>query len=144
MTDTPERTPAEELRAAAEWLRKFAHGTTRGPWVHHRTITRNDENDYAWTICRPICEQDSGECDPDCGANVLTTGAEGCEEDNVTEVDASWIALVHPGLAEPLAVWLEDGAKHYEAYVESHGRDIAERVVYHGISVARVLNGGAA
>jgi hypothetical protein len=127
-----ERTPAEQLREAAQMLRDTASDATRGPWVHHRTITRDDENDFAWTVCRTICDGGSGGCEPDCGADVLTTGAEGCEEDNVTEADASWIALVHPGLAEPLAAWLESAANRAPT-----------EVTYRALAVARVLNGGA-
>jgi len=140
MTTTPERTPAEELRAAVKLLREVADGTTRGPWVCHPTITRDDENDYAWTICRTICEGTGDGCEPDCGANVLTTGAEGCEEDNVSGADAAWIALAHPALAEPLAEWLEDTAGDFEA---EHRTEPEMSNEFHALAVARVINGGA-
>jgi hypothetical protein len=143
MTGIPERTPAEELREAAQMLRDTASGATRGPWVHHPTVNRDLEDDFAWTICRTICEGTGDGCDPDCGQNVLTTGAEGCEEDNVTMFDAAWIALTHPGLAEPLAVWLEDAARQYDDFAKEYVADVAERVVWYALAVARVINGGA-
>lgn len=102
-------TPAEELRDAAKALRDTAAKATRGPWVFFQTITRNDlDEDMAWTVCRPVCEKANGsECDPDCGADVLQTGAEGCEHDYIAQGDVVWMTLVHPGLAEPFADMLE-------------------------------------
>jgi hypothetical protein len=132
--------PAEELRQAASLVRELAYDATRGPWVAHPTISRADLEDRssAWTICRPICDQQvPGECEPDCGRNVLQTGAESCEEDFLGENDAQWIALMHPGLAKPLAVWLESWA----------GVELREDGPYpddwfHAVQIARAINGG--
>jgi len=143
MTNTPERTLAEELREAARMLRDTASGATRGPWVHHPTVNRRDlENEFAWTVCRTICEGTGDGCEPGCGQNVLTTGAEDCEEDNVTMFDAAWIALVNPSLAEPLAAWLEQVAERAERLGVLHD-DGGQAVNRNALAVARVLNGGA-
>lgn len=115
MTSTPERTPAEELRAAAAKLRAVAWAVAQdrpGGWFNEIEITDAEVK----------------------GPLVWST---------LTGADAVWIALTSLALAEPLAAWLEDGAKHYETYAKSHGRDIAERVVYHGLAVAHVISGGA-
>lgn len=139
MTDKPtERTPAEELRAAAEKLREAAEIATGGPWEIRpgnnvsSNVAASSINGGGWMVI------DGGGWSEEVDGKLKTVvyGA-------ALNADAAWIALAHPGLAAPLAVWLEDGAKHYERYAESHGRDIAERVVYHGIAVARVINGGA-
>nr|WP_062336117.1 hypothetical protein [Herbidospora sakaeratensis] len=105
-----ERTPAETLVAAVAKLRETAAGATRGPWVSYGTPGRSEDG-HAHTITRPYCNKGmydpDAECEPDCGTTVLTTGAEGCEDDNLATGDALWICLVHPGLADPLAAWLE-------------------------------------
>ena len=130
-------TPAEELRSAATTLRQTAAEATRGPWVFYPTITRLDDNDQAWTICRPYCEKEgTEECEPDCGRDVLKTGAEHCEDDHVDQADAVWMTLMHPGLAEPLAAWLEHVAEVW-AFSKRSERE-------HALAVARALNGGAA
>jgi hypothetical protein len=49
--------------------------------------------------------------------------------------DVAWIALAHPGLAEPLAAWLDDAAWTWDVV------RLAER--RHLLAVARVINGGA-
>lgn len=110
-----EKTPVERLRAAAARLRDAAKNATRGPWLAYPTISPRDD-DQAWTLTRPYCGIDHSspdECEADCGVPVLTTGAEGCENDNVLESDARWMELANPLLAEPLAVWLESAAKEY-------------------------------
>lgn len=107
---------ADVLRRAAAKLRETANSATRGPWVAYPTISTRDD-DQAWTLTRPYCAIDHGspdECEPDCGVTVLTTGAEGCENDNVFEDDARWMELANPLLAEPLASWLEEMARQYE------------------------------
>jgi hypothetical protein len=132
----------EELRAAAKTLREVAGKATRGPWVFFPTITREDDNEDAWTVCRPICESGTG-CEADCGANVLVTGAEDCVDDYVKGDDVEWIALMHPGLAEPLAVWLDAVAGGWEksAAISPGGSD-ARFAGHPALAVARVINGG--
>ncbi len=113
---------AKVLRAAAAKVRETAGKATRGPWVAYATPDTPDNSD-AWTITRPYCEKGLGTpegCEHDCGVDVLTTGAEGCEEDGVSEGDVEWITLMHPGMAEPLALQLEEAA----SISRSHERDL--------------------
>lgn len=123
---------AEFLHRAAAELRKVASEVTRGPWLHHPTVSRADLDEHrAWTVCRPYCEKDEGECESDCGRTVLQTGAYGCEEDTITEPDAYWITMVNPDLAEPLATWLTHIANTW-----TFQRRTARG---HGVAVARVI-----
>ena len=144
MQDQSSPTPAEELRAAATMLRETAAKATRGPWVYHPTISRHLDTEgaeYAWTICRPLCETDGGPaCESDCGANVLKTGAEDCEEDNVRIEDVQWMTIAHPGIAEPLAAWLEGSAKHAAKVRDPRNQEIVAD--QDALKVARVINGG--
>lgn len=138
-TDTTTTTVAAELRAAAAQLRDTAKTATRGPWVPYPTITA-DQHDEAWTISRTLCDKDP--CEPDCGHTVLTTGAEGCEEDNIRGEDVSWICLVNPLLAESLANSLEQAAKEYEFFGDSNAWHLATAASL--LPVARFINGTAA
>lgn len=155
--DTTARTVtvADELKTAATALRETRMGATRGPWVPYPTISSR-RDDESWTISRPWCNN-AEKCEPDCGHEVLTTGAEGCEEDSIREGDVAWICLVNPELAEPLAAWLEDTANWFDEDVEHdleadalvHINDMCDRVVgddckcfTHPLAVARAINGG--
>lgn len=134
-------TPAEELRTAAATLRETAAQATRGPWVWYPTLGERHKDGYAWTITRPWCNKGMPDgCESDCGSNVLTTGAEGCEEDNVGEGDVMWICLTNPLMAEPLAAWLEWAATQDDMNAlraPRHRVDLTE-----ALAVARVINGG--
>ncbi|MEU6781457.1 hypothetical protein ABZ912_19815 [Nonomuraea angiospora] len=137
-------TVADELRTAAATLREAAKEATRGPWVKHGTLGDRQNDGHAWTITRPYCDKGAPDgCEPDCIANVLTTGAEGCEEDNLREADAAWICLANPLLAEPLATALEHAAKEYEHFgTRSDWTDCPTAASL--LPVARTINGGAA
>lgn len=107
-------TPAEELRIAAEYIRRHADGVTPRPWkseatrAHgHRVGTADGSNWVAWT------------------------GEHG--EDNSAR-DADWIALMHPGVGLALAKWLESAAED----AEQIGPDP------HALAVARQFLGGEA
>jgi hypothetical protein len=149
-------TLADELRTVAAGLREAAKEATRGPWVPYPTITA-DQHDEAWTISRTWCDKQP--CEPDCGHTVLTTGAEGCEEDNIRFGDVAWICLTNPLLAEPLAAWLEDTATWWDN-TTAYGPD-GDTTLYHATpecgheadgcgcfhrarDVAHAINGGAA
>lgn len=109
--DTNTMTVAEELRAAATKLRETAANATRGPWITHPTMGQNGGDTQTWTVGLPFCNGGAPDpCEPSCAGDVVTTGREGCEEDYLSEADACWIALAHPGLAEPLTAWLESAA----------------------------------
>ncbi|WP_395109833.1 hypothetical protein [Actinomadura sp. SCN-SB] len=125
-----DRTPIEELRAAAQRLRDTAADATRGPWVSHPTITREDGNDSAWTICRPYCEGTPDGCEDDCG------------DDFLGEADADWIALMSPVLAESLAAWLDGVAKDVATHDPDDGCECTVSDSLHkALIVARSING---
>ena len=109
-------TPAEELRTAATRLRETAAEATGGPW-------ENGEDDHLWI-----------------GGSVW--GYSVRKKGEFLNGDPAWIALANPALAEPLAQLLEDQAAMYEDFLP-RGTDIAERIVWRGLGVARVVNGGA-
>lgn len=145
MPDIKIETPVtEELRQAAAVLRETAAKATPGPWLHHATIGERSEDGHTYTITRPYCGNQTLEpCSPACGADVLTTGLEGCEEDNLTEADAAWIALANPLLAEPLAAWLEEVADEAAAHeAQGMGNSADEIAEVWPLAVARALNGG--
>lgn len=137
MTTTPERTPATELCAAAAKLRAVAEIATGGPWEIR------PGNNVSSNIAASAVEGG--------GWMVIDGGGWSEEVDGklkavvygaALNADAAWITLMHPGMAEPLAKWLEDAARGYEGFAEDHGHDVAERVVWHALAVARVVNGG--
>jgi hypothetical protein len=141
-TTETKQTPAEEMRAAATKLRETAKKATRGPWVYYPTVSQDlDVYDRSFTVSRGDCKKENNgeECEPDCGANVVKTGAMGCSEDWLAVDDAAWIALMHPGVAEPLARWLESSA-HHAAKVTSFREQMRIADPF-AIAVARVING---
>jgi hypothetical protein len=81
--------PAEEWRAAAAKLRETAKAATPGLW--HPDA---DELGRGWDLRS--------------AANGLMLGF------GFTKADATWSALMHPGLAGPLAAWLEKTATQYD------------------------------
>lgn len=111
-----DRTPAEELRAAAAKLRETAN---RIP----TDIPTTGGGDYYRSRF---------------------------EHANLYPGDLDWIALVHPGLAEPFAAVLDAAAEMYEWSFASCSADLRDRLepnvratVERELAVARVLNGGA-
>ncbi|MEV0382855.1 hypothetical protein [Nonomuraea sp. NPDC050643] len=103
MTTTP-TTVADELRTAAAKLRETARGASRGPWLvgdcelYPRWMLsegERDERGYNADVAR-ICEDE---------ADTFT----------VTDANWQWMGFAHPGLAEPLAAWLEEIARQYDA-----------------------------
>jgi hypothetical protein len=110
---------AKEMRAAAHKLRESAENATPGPWG-----TTPQDGVIAWRL----------------GPGGFDDDYEYVIEDRQFEhdEDASWVALVHPGLAQPLAEWLE-----MEAHmVEKRGLS-AEGNTFHALKVARAINGTA-
>ena len=95
-------TPADVLRTAAARVRETARSATRGPWAaeesreHGFRVGTSDGQEWvAWT----------GAYD---------------DEPDPSRADAAWIALMHPGLAEPLAAWLEAADLHEPVICEKH------------------------
>lgn len=112
-------TPQDGLRAAAAKLRDTSKKVTHGPpWTQDQDC--------------PCCVV-SGDLRP-YGAPTVA--------DRLDEGDASWIALVHPGLAEPLAAWLDFEAGFVEDSLTSgFTAEIIERRFKAALAVARALNG---
>lgn len=129
MADTTEKTIAEELREAAVRLRGESAEATPGPWHRHDThldtgghtatvmTTRENINDVELVAWLPSWSHEPW-ADSPCWSN------------------SRWIALMHPGLAGPLASWLEAEALLWEKRGNS-----ADGHTFHALAVARVLNG---
>src|SRR4051812_12777522 len=92
----PQLTQTDELRNAAVLIRDHATGVTPGPWkaethpAHgHRVSTADDTSWVAWT---------------------------GEHNEENSDRDASWIALLHPGVGAALAKLLDDCAELHEPH----------------------------
>lgn len=113
--------PVELLRAAAAELRATAAGASEGPW-------ETGEDGLVWTQ-KPIPgDPVSGSTEPE---------------------DAAWIALMHPGLAEPLAALLDRQADLIQIQCKDFPPDLRDEIVrefaetFHtpSLRVARALLG---
>jgi hypothetical protein len=118
--------PAAELRTAAKLLRERASAATPGPWHVHeangflRVDNARDKTREAWTG---------------------KSGADLAEENRDT---AEWIALMHPGVGEPLADWLERQAATWSTSVPVHDTCTpATCAATAALAVARALLGTA-
>lgn len=154
MTETTEKTIADELREAAARLReqgarareatKTGHGDEWLPWevgtAHARDIT-NPAAPAAPTggafVDHPAYRHDRTEAWYE--SRFLTS--------EVPAPVAEWMTLAHPGLAEPLARWLEDTATVITSFkVPTHPLhepcdDPVCYTAHPALTVARVLNG---
>lgn len=118
-------TAAEELRAAAFRLREAAEHAAAGPWTAAPVWSaRSHATSAIYSLAH-----DAGSTK----SEVVASGRADKSGGIVNPFNAVWIAAVHPGLAEPLAVWLEGAAEDSEVI----GSD------YQALAVARVINGGA-
>jgi hypothetical protein len=119
--------PAAELRAAAQLLRDRATApyVQPGPWHVHeaygflRVDNDRDKTREAWTV---------------------KSGADVAEENRGT---AEWIALMHPGVGEPIAEWLEHMADFLDTTRLGSGGfpPLALYDSRHAMAVARALLG---
>ncbi len=115
---TGERTTAETLLASTARLREIAARATPGPWDYDRF-----EEAAPWEVIAP-------------SGDDLEDVAVCSAENGRVEANAWWIATVHPGLAEPLAQWLE-----FEAGVADGNEDIYEDAHPAPVAVARLILG---
>jgi hypothetical protein len=112
--------PAPLLRQAAEKLRATAKHATPGPWTVHEAqggfLRVEGTGDY------------SGYCE---GADLHLSN----------RGTADWIALASPGLAGPLAFWLDDTAEFLEGVEITHGfvTELALENSRHALAVARII-----
>lgn len=133
MADTKtEKTVAAELREAAARLRKRGNAANPGPWRMHDTHL--DSGGHTATVL--TSREDLNETE--LVAWLPTFSHEPWNDGRNAWCNAAWIALVHPGLAEPLASWLEswDGIELREDGPLPSDFEYALRI-------ARVLNGTA-
>lgn len=123
-------TPAEELRIAAQTIRDAAKVATAGPWKASPVWSgRSHAKSAVYSHAHR-----AGSVESEVVASGLRDRAGGI----VQPGNAVWIAAVHPGMAEPLAEWLE-----HEAYMaEKRGLSV-EGNTFHAIKVARAINGTA-
>ena len=131
MADTTEKTVAEELREAAARLRGESADTTPGPWKRHDTFL--DFGGHTATVLTQRQQINDTEL-----VAWLPSRSHEPWADHPCWANSGWIALVHPGLAEPLASWLESW----------DGVDLREdgplpEDFEHALRIARVLNGTA-
>jgi hypothetical protein len=123
----PTPSPAEEIRAAAEKLRKLAADATPGPWRQHDTHL--GQYGYAATVL-------SGEGnDTDLRAWLPSMSQHPWDETRNVWPDAMYIAAMHPGVGLALAKWLEsfDGIDFTD-----HGPMSED--LEHALAVARAIN----
>ena len=91
--------PAARLREAAALIRKRAADATPGPW--RPADTHLGRYGYAATVL-------SGQGNAtDLRAWLPSMSHEPWDETRNVWADATWIALMHPGIGEALATWLE-------------------------------------
>ena len=118
MTTPTQPDPAAELRAAANLLRESALNARRvlpEPWTISRGPTDGGGVIYAengWIVADRSCDEPGD------------------------SVDLPYIALMHPGVGEPLAAWLDSTADYYRP-----GTTHPTHVV-RALAVARALLGG--
>lgn len=111
-------TPADELRTAAERLRRLAATATPGPWegvVDDHGRGEVDASVWADSINYYITEK-------------VSSGAR-------HQADAHYIAAMHPGVGAALADWLQSEA-------ELLANDDFPAIHAHALAVARAINGG--
>ena len=121
---------AEEMRAAASKLRKRGAEATPGPW--HRPL--DVRNKAVVTAALPEGEEGrylDGRPER-VGVVQLNTWSDGKHMRKRGGRDLEWIALANPGLAAPLATWLESAAEDSEVIGTDH----------QALAVARAINGG--
>lgn len=162
-------TPADELRAAAAVLRKLAVA------ARAKTMTGNGNEWLPWSSVREYITSPGFPSEPTGDASVAHPRFAHNHEEAWEETAfitgvipapiAEWMALVHPGLAEPLAFWLDSVAwnhlrlcaasdqvlgeqpvdpKHAEAVqiLKRGPYDLQQALAVARVIVARVLLGG--
>jgi hypothetical protein len=142
-------TIANKLREAAARLRGESADTTPGPWRRHDTHLNT--GGHTATVLTERQELNGVEL-----VAWLPSWSHEPWADRPCWSNSRWIALVHPGLAEPLAVWLEEYARWATDSIEEGeegGSPVHESEYCDGeigkncrcfdrvLAVARVLNG---
>ncbi len=139
-------TPADELRTAAQTLRKLADDATPGPWV------RPLNTRYKSTVSAPLPEGERGSwldgIDPTtgkrerCTVAMVPTWSNGRHSRQRGGRDLEYIAAMHPGVGTALADWLTVEAETW-AGDEVHSRCTPQSCTLDAaLAVARAINGG--
>lgn len=111
-------TPADELRAAADKLRKLTDDATPGPWL------RPLNTRYKATVSAPLPEGERGSwldgIDPAtgergrCTVAMVPTWSNGRHSRQRGGRDLEYIAAMHPGVGTAIADWLDSAAEDAE------------------------------
>lgn len=144
-------TPADELRQAAETLRKLATDATPGPW--RRPLNTR----YKATVTAPLPEGERGSwidgIDPATGEReqstvaMVPTWSNGRHARQRGGRDLEYIAAMHPGVGAALADSLDSAAELAASYPDlarDHNRaacdDYACDLMGRSLAVARRIN----
>ncbi|GAA1887781.1 hypothetical protein GCM10009837_06950 [Streptomyces durmitorensis] len=128
--------PADELRTAAEKLRKLASDATPAPWTWNRWHSDtcptgcDDPSCFLLIVGSPYGPVGDADVDRDVFAVERSVQERG-------ESDAAFIAAMDPTVGLALADWLDTAAAN--AAVLTWPNDFIERA----LAVARAINGGA-
>lgn len=115
---TPDR-PADLLRAAAEKLRAAAQAATPSPWRRHTAS-------YPHLVLQGPVDVPASEVDGMISTNLAVNEA----------ADATWIALMHPGVGLALAELLDGYATDWECCPADHPGTVLDE---YALAVARQL-----
>jgi hypothetical protein len=129
-------TPAEELRAAAEKIRKLAAEATPPPWTWQRWHSDtcpadcNDPTCFLLIVGSPHGPVGDADVDRDVFAVERSVQERG-------EGDAAYIAAMHPGVGEALAELLDTAADYVADDSPNHPTHLVR-----ALAVARAILGG--
>lgn len=124
--------------AAAQLIRSLADHVSPGPWLTSNGRTHWLADNVVFGQSTSMAARIAQVCNVEYGQNK--------------KPDASWIALMHPGVGIALAAWLEKAAKRHNALVkaahsvwpddpEARGKHIVDETDQQALVLARaVLN----
>jgi hypothetical protein len=118
--------PAAVLRTAVRVLRELAAEATPAPWGFARLPGIEER-------APEYCQVSGGPDEDGYLTRSVASWAEGDDGTRLSQEDGAWVAALHPGIAEPLAVWLESFANDYE---------LMDSMSAYPLAVARVILGG--
>ncbi|WP_049568711.1 hypothetical protein [Nonomuraea sp. SBT364] len=134
-------TTAEELKTAATRVREAARGTAAGPWKASPVWSPDAAVTSAvYSHAHPAGTPES---------EVVASGQKRYRKGGLRNpCNAVWIALANPDLAEPLASWLEETARQYDAPPCDDPTGVCNHCerrddFVNALHVARAINGGA-
>ncbi|MDH2424825.1 hypothetical protein [Sphaerisporangium sp. TRM90804] len=128
-------TVAEELNAAAAKVRELAAAAVPGPW--------HADGPWWWET-KPITCSATITTDPE--RQMVAVLAPEYNQHPRAAGCAPWIALMHPGLAEPLAAWLESCARQAASMTHPEDWGVCDEPgsVRYAVDVARAILGNTA